>query len=416
MAMSHAAWTPHATLRCAACQSRFAMGPLWSGCLACPTPRPLLVDYDPSAITVPPPTASLADRVRAVAQGIWPIIDRSTWLAALGAGTRPLVPLTDPSIHIKAEYVGPSGSHKDRFHALSTEIALMLGATDVVTASTGNHGAACAAFAARAGLGCLVLLHPDSPQALRTQLRSYGARIAIVPGHVPNIICALVDRGWFPGTAVDPSLTGRGNPFGADAYRHIAFEIVNELGHVPPVVAVPAASGDTLYGISRGFRDLHELAGLPMPFMLGVQPEGAAPLVVTQDNAADHATTVPYPKTSALSTADERSGWHASLALHDHGYAIAVTEEAIASGLAELASSGQFVEPASAVSLAGLNEARRHGVVSTSAEAVCIATSSGQNWTEHIDRIAGPPPITTDPDELLSQLTPGLATGQQAFG
>jgi threonine synthase len=91
-------------------------------------------------------------------------------LVSLGQGHTPLVRYGgSPAAWLKLEGQNPTGSHKDRFHALSIAIARELGYCAVVTSSTGNQGAACAAFAARAGLRCLVMLDPDSPAAPRTQ-------------------------------------------------------------------------------------------------------------------------------------------------------------------------------------------------------------------------------------------------------
>ncbi|HEU4975353.1 MAG TPA: pyridoxal-phosphate dependent enzyme [Baekduia sp.] len=314
----------------------------------------------------------------------------------LGEGRTPLLPAPGHGAPtwLKVEGQNPTGSHKDRFHAISAAIARRLGAAAIVTSSTGNHGAASAAYAARAGLGCLILLHPDSPDALRTQLRAYGAHVGVVPGEVQTIVAALVDEaGWYPGTGADPALAGRGNPYGQEGYKAIAYEIAGELGRVPAVVAVPAASGDTVFGVQRGFRELHDLLGLPMPVVLGCQPEGAAPLVLTAERRADTPQVVAEATSAALSARDPRSGWHASLALRDGGIPIAVPEEAIARELRTLGAMGLFVEPASALGLGGLRLARERGLVDPDADGAVVLTSSGLNWTADADALLG----VTDP-------------------
>lgn len=201
-------WTQAVRLRCAICGAQAPPGPSWTGCETCR--GPLVVDY--SLVDGPPgdllPVA--AARLVPLGQGRTPLVRyahrRATWR--------------------KLEGQNPTGSHKDRFHALSIAIARELGYRAVVTASTGNHGAACAAYAARAGLRCLVMLHPDSPAALRSQIRCAGGEIAVVPGHETGLLGDLVDAGWYPSTSADPALAGRANPSGQEAYKAIAHEIV----------------------------------------------------------------------------------------------------------------------------------------------------------------------------------------------
>jgi threonine synthase len=321
-------------------------------------------------------------------------------LVRLGQGRTPLIKYSDsPPLWLKLEGQNPTGSHKDRFHALSIAIARDLGYRAVVTSSTGNHGAACAAYAARAGLRCLVLLHPDSPPALRSQIRCAGGVIAIVPGRESELIRELVDDGWYPSTSADPALAGRANPYGQEAYKAIAHEIVADLDGQPPAsVAVPAASGDTLYGIWRGFRDMNERGGLPMPTIVACQPAWTAPLVSA---LASQPRVAPSYRALALSASDPHAGRHALAVLND-GPAVPVQEPDLLAALHKLSASGFSVEPASALTLAGLEAARAAGVVDRTGPAVCVVTSSGLNWSRDLDVAwGGPPYILNSADGVL---------------
>jgi threonine synthase len=323
-------------------------------------------------------------------------------LVPLGQGHTPLVEYGGrPAAWLKLEGQNPTGSHKDRFHALSIAIARELGYRAVVTSSTGNHGAACAAYAARAGLRCLVLLHPDSPAALRTQIRCAGADIAVVPGHETGLLRDMVDAGWYPSTSADPALAGRANPYGQEAYKAIAHEIVAGLGGQPPAsVAVPAASGDTLYGIWRGFRDLHERSDLRMPRILACQPAWTAPLITSWDGARPVA---PSYRALALSASDPQTGRHARLALDHDGVAIPVPETDLVAALRELSAEGFSVEPASALALAGLKLALAEGMADAAGPAVCVLTSSGLNWARDLDAAwGGVPHVLDNPAAVLS--------------
>jgi threonine synthase len=320
---------------------------------------------------------------------------------SLGEGRTPLVRYpSEPTVWLKLEGQNPTGSHKDRFHSLSVTIASQLGYRAIVTSSTGNHGAACAAYAARAGLRCLVMVHPDSPQALRSQIRCSGADIAVVPGLEETLVEELVEAGWYPGTSADPLLAGRANPYGQEAYKAIAHEIVAGLGGRPPAgLAVPAASGDTLYGIWRGFRDLHERDHIAMPTILACQPAWTAPLATGKDGTRAQA---PSYGALALSAADPQSGRHAILAVTQDGVAMPVPEQDLLRSLHDLATAGFCVEPASALALAGLSLARSQGLFDPAGPAVCVLTSSGLNWTRDLDVVwGGAPRILDNPAAVL---------------
>jgi threonine synthase len=205
-------WSPIASLECRSCGRGTAIGPEWSGCDFCG--GPLVVVYEDVAI--PYPAGRLEENVAHLASVLLPI-DAGA-LLDLGQGSTPLLaaPALGASTWLKNEGQNPTGSHKDRFHAVSEAVAVELGYRSVVASSTGNHGASCAAFAAAGGLRALVCLDPEAPGALRSQLRSYGATVAIMPGAVTEVITKLVDDGWYPSTSADASLVGRGNPFGCE--------------------------------------------------------------------------------------------------------------------------------------------------------------------------------------------------------
>jgi threonine synthase len=222
-----------------------------------------------------------------------------------------------------------------------------------------------------------------------------------VPGQETGLLGELVDSGWYPSTSADPALGGRANPYGQEAYKAIAREIVADLGGQPPAcVAVPAASGDTLYGVWRGFRDLHERSRLAMPVILACQPAWTAPLVTSSDGARPAAPGYPA---LALSAADPQAGRHARLALEGDGVAIAVPERDLVAALHDLSAAGFLVEPASALALAGLKLARAQGLAEAAGPAVCVLTSSGLNWTRDLDAAwGGVPQVLDSPAAVLS--------------
>jgi threonine synthase len=306
-------------------------------------------------------------------------------------------------LFLKIEGQNPTGSHKDRFHAITVAHARALGSRGIVTSSTGNHGAAAAAYAARAGLPSLICLHPEAPPALASQITGYGATIAVVPGRESELISRVVDIGWYPSTSADPALAGRGNPYGAEGYKEIAFEIVDDFGCPPQVVAVPAASGDTLYGIWRGFKDLHERLGVEMPVLLACQPAGAAALAAWTRVGAPG--MIEDPRSLALSARDPLSGRHAAI-LVQHGDALLVTveEDQLIDAARRLGGIGIYAEPASALAIAGLEEAWNRGLVACDGASVAIVTSSGLNWTRDLNSVFGVPVLHSSVEDVLEVL------------
>jgi threonine synthase len=393
-------WSPIASLECLSCGRETAIGPEWMGCGYCG--GPLVVAY--ADIALPSGVHNLDENAAYLASALLPVDGEA--LLDLGQGSTPLLaaPAFGARTWLKNEGQNPTGSHKDRFHAVSEAVAVELGYRSVVASSTGNHGASCAAFAVASGLQALVCLDPGAPAAIRSQLRSYGATIAVVPGAVEAVITRLVEDGWYPSTSADASLVGRGNPFGCEGYKQIAYEIVRRLGHSPEVVALPVASGDTYFGIWKGFRELHERLGQRMPFMLACQPAGAAPLALTERQAATEPLEIIEPESLALSAREARSGWHATRALRADGRVVEVPDADIVQEIGRLGRVGLCVEPASALASAGLGLARHDAIVDPDAETVCVITSSGLNWTEHLDLAFGRPDVAESAEELFVAL------------
>jgi threonine synthase len=140
-------------------------------------------------------------------------------------------------------------------------------------------------------------------------------------------------------------------------------------------------------------RDLHERSGLAMPVILACQPAWTAPLVTSWDGAQPAA---PGYRPLALSASDPQTGRHARLALDQDGVAIPVPERDLVTALRDLSAEGFSVEPASALTLAGLKLALADGLADAGGPAVCVLTSSGLNWTRDLDAAWGSVPRVLD--------------------
>ncbi|MEQ9331532.1 pyridoxal-phosphate dependent enzyme [Thalassobaculum sp.] len=312
------------------------------------------------------------------------------WLAyrdwpSLGEGGTPLVEvpgLAEPPgagrVLVKNEGQNPTGSHKDRMSMLAVARACEVGARAVVAASSGNAGHSVAAYAAAAGIDCVIVTMLGMSANWRRAVEMTGARL--VATERPETRWTYVrDRiegeGWFPVTNYLTPPVGS-NCFGVDGFRTIAFELHEEIGAGSiGSVLVPTSRADLLWGIARGFRDLVE-AGLARsaPKVHAVEP---FPRISAVLDGADHRDS--FPGSSALlSIGGDTVAYQAldALALCG-GTAVAVAEADAVRDQKLLAGCGLYLELSSAAALTGLRRLRERGAVAPDETTVLIATSHG---------------------------------------
>ena len=325
--------------------------------------------------------------------GLLPVLNDAHPPISLGEGDTPLLhaegsiaPDGGPGVWLKYEGKNPTHSFKDRFQAVAISAAAALGMTRVVCASTGNHGVAAAAYAARAGLQCVVLTHEEVPMAHVEAIRQFGATpVAVPPSQRSQLLSRLVDDGWYPATTYWPFPVS--NPYGVEGYKTIADEIADQLGAdqvASAHVFVPVGGGDSLYGIYKGFRELQQLGAVHRPPRLyACQPEGAAPLAAAEARNAAEVPRVEVQRSPALSIREAETGGHALRALRDSGgRAVAVADVEIMDAGARLGRLGLSVDPASAASLAGARAMLKSGGFDEGGPLVCILTASGARWPQ----------------------------------
>ncbi len=275
-------------------------------------------------------------------------------LVTMGEGGTPLLQSLELTrrfsrpVFWKNETMNPTWSHKDRFHAVAVTWARALGYRTVAASSTGNHGVSAAAYAARAGLGAVVLYPPETPSAFVHLTGVYGGQ-AVVTGWAARsaLLETLIQRhGWY-------RLDGR-NPFGIEGYRTIAWEIVGELGEPPAAVVVPVASGKLVWGVHAGFRQLLDLGWISrLPRIVACQPRSAD--VLSQAVAEGRASVPVHPEaySVALSTRERTSDSRALTAVRESGGRVVTASETdIMAAVASLGREGLAVEPASALAAA----------------------------------------------------------------
>jgi threonine synthase len=273
----------------------------------------------------------------------------------LGEGGTPVVQLED-GVFVKDESRNPTWSHKDRLNRCTVSAALACAAPGVVVASSGNHGASAAAYAARAGLRCVVLLSAGAPPAVQSFVRAYGAVVLTVArgARWPLLRRIVDDLGLHP--VSNMTVTHTGHPFGPEGYKPIAYELVEQLG-LPAAVFVPTGYGELLYGVWKGFDELHRLGVTDgVPRLYSCEPAAGGPLAAAM---ARHrpAATVDTGPTGAYAIGCSVGGYRGVLALtRSNGQALRVDDDELAAAQLELARAGLWQELSGAAGLAGLRQ------------------------------------------------------------
>ena len=293
---------------------------------------------------------------------------------------------------LKDESRNPSASFKDRASAIVVARAQEIQAEVVVTASTGNAGAALACMAAAVGQKAIIFAPKTAPPAKVAQLLVFGAQVLLVDGTYDDAfdltVKAADEFGWYCRN------TGY-NPFTAEGKKTAAFEIWEWWieahrdwhkkdspldDHSPLSIFVSVGDGNIISGIHKGFKDLLKLGWIPnMPRIIGVQAEGSAAIA-----NAFHAGTETITPVSATTLADSisvdlpRDGVRAVRAAKEtNGTYITVSDDEIIQSIATLGRMGVFAEPAGATAYAGLVRAARAGVVRSEDPVLVLNTGSG---------------------------------------
>ena len=308
-------------------------------------------------------------------------------VVSLGEGDTPLVATENlgaelglPLLYVKDESRNPTWSYKDRLAAVAVTKAVQQGRDTVVVSSTGNHGAAVAAYAARAGLRCVVLTLASVPLAMKTMMQAYGAQTVAVEKPTDRWVImrqAVEERGWVPMSGFVGPPSGS-NPFGCEGYKTIAYELHAQLGDVPDVVVTPVAYGDALAGLARGFQDLVELGlSSSVPRLVATEPFGPYGHALQEGFRA--AATVPVSDSVSFSIATPMATWQGWDALVRTGGAAVSLDDAqtMAAQRRLAASDGLFVEASSATTVAALPELIERGVARPEDRVVLLATSTG---------------------------------------
>ena len=327
-------------------------------------------------------------------EGNTPLISVPNFLAAIGANF---------DLRLKYEAMNPTCSFKDRGMTMAITKAKERGAKIVVCASTGNTSASAAAYAARAGLKCVVILpqgkiaHGKMSQALL-----YGATTVSIDGNFDDALNIVRELGETGLVEVVNSV----NPVRIEGQKTAAFEICDALGDAPDFHFLPVGNAGNITAYWRGFREYAE-AGLSdtLPRMMGWQAAGAAPLVL------GHPVSHPETVATAIRIGNPAS-WQGAMdaARESSGSIRSVTDEEILHAYKLLArTEGVMVEPACAAPLAGLIKAIRAGEIPDGSLVTATMTGHGLKDPDTAIRVAGFEPIQAKATKEAVMAAVGLA-------
>lgn len=325
-------------------------------------------------------------------------VTQATPIVTLDEGDTPLIRSERLSeevgadVWLKYEGLNPTGSFKDRGMTLAVSKALEEGSEAVICASTGNTSASAAAYAARAGLRCGVLI-PTGKVALGklAQALVHGARVVEIDGNFDHAL-TLTQRlaSEHPFTLVNSV-----NPFRIQGQKTAAFEVAQALGRAPDLHVMPVGNAGNITSYWLGYQEAVTAGwATSTPRMFGFQAEGAAPIVL------GHTVEEPETVATAIRIGNPASWEGATRAAEDSKGAIhAISDAEIIAAYQGLAREGLFVELASAASVAGLRKLHKMGVVEPGSVVVCVLTGHGLKDPDTALATGTPPIPATAADE-----------------
>ncbi|KAF0111924.1 MAG: threonine synthase [Chloroflexi bacterium] len=321
-------------------------------------------------------------------------IPAHTRTVTLLEGNTPLIPLPRLAktlgggfeLFVKFEGLNPTGSFKDRGMTVAISEAFGRGAKSVICASTGNTAASAAAYASRANMRSIVIIPAGKVAAGKLAgAVAYGAEVIQIDGSFDdalNLVVAISERHPI-------ALVNSLNPYRLEGQKTAAFEICEVLGTSPDWLALPVGNAGNITAYWMGFKQLNDREATGLPQILGVQAEGAAPLVL--GHPVEHPETVatairigrPARAEQALAAAEESKG-----------RIIAVSDGEILSMQKLLAANGVWVEPASAAGLAGLAHELEHDLINLKGKRVtAVCTGHGLKDPDIITREMAKPHV-----------------------
>ena len=286
-------------------------------------------------------------------------------------------------LYLKDETRNPTNSYRDRAAALYVSNAIDLKHDTLICASNGNLGASLAAYCAKAGLNCHLIVPKLVDIGKLAQMLVYDATIEefgeILDDSIRKAEALAKEMNWYQATA-------ELNPIAVEAQKTISYEVYEQFG-VPDYFIVPMGSGGTIYSIWKGFKELKNLRITnSLPKMVGVQPEGSQSIVKTLTERRSQMVKISKPSTHALAilVSEPLQGELAIKAIKESdGLALTVSDQEIFSAELQIAKlEGMFAEPASSATVAALKKLVETEKIDENSSVVCLISGSGLKATD----------------------------------
>ena len=311
---------------------------------------------------------------------------------------------------LKDETRNPTWSFKDRLASVAVSWARREGAKVIATSSSGNAGAAAAAYAARAGLPCVVLTFEGVAPAMIAQIRSYGAMVLTMASKDDRwavLSEAVRELGWFPTSPFFGPAVGS-NPIGLEGYKTIAYEIAEQLDwRAPDWVVLPVCYGDALHGIAKGFDEMRRWGWIERcPRLVAAEVSGSLSAALAGDDAMPPDIARAEPSV-AVSIDMTRGTYQALHALRQSGgTAVTLDDDALLDWQRRLASgAGLFVETSSAAALAAVDRLTASATIAPDDTVVAVLTASGlKDPGTGVAQPVPAPLVSADLDTVLGAL------------
>lgn len=284
-------------------------------------------------------------------------------------------------LYLKDESQNPTWSFKDRMAAIGVSKALELGRRVITAASSGNGGAASAAYAARAGLKSIIFTTPSFPLTMRVLMQTYGSMVVATPtieDRWKMVRLGVEEFGWFPIQNFLVPAVGA-NQYAQEGCKALAYETCEQLGwKAPDAMIFPIGLGDTLTGAWRGSSELRSLGFVErVPRMIGAEVFGALERALVE--GADRTEPMPTYPTVAISSGTANSAYQSLRAVREsEGWSARAGEDAIMEMQLALAEDeGLYAEASAVVPLAVIPQLLERGTIAPDDVVVCVLTSTG---------------------------------------
>jgi len=327
------------------------------------------------------------------------LLPNTTNKITLGEGNTPLIEsknianeLKIDKFYFKYEGSNPTGSFKDRLNVIAFSKGKDFNIKNATVSSSGNQGVSLAAYSYAANMKSLIFCPPYVEEKIIKELLLRNSTPVILTEYgdpALKVVEQLVNNyGYYVSTRNFPRPFA--NPYGIEGYKTISFEIYEQLSVVPDKIFVPTGGGDSIYGVWKGFREIHQ-AGIveKKPKMFACQSKlGGDSLVKSHKSKSNRAAIVNTGESKAISIRVKQSGDHGLWAINEsNGGAYSISEKEIDEALTIIGNHGLCVDPSSAVSLAGVLKMKKENLLDNSDIIICILTASGQRWDQSMSHL-----------------------------